>query len=41
LPPPPIPIRRLALRVWIGASAEVVAELEGWGSKGDGACERV
>ena len=32
---------RLTLRVSIGASAEVVAELEGWGFKGDGAGERV
>lgn len=32
---------RLALRVWIGASAKVVAELEGRRFKSDGACERV
>lgn len=31
---------RLALRVWVGASAKVVAELEGWSFEGDGACER-
>lgn len=32
---------RLVLLVWIDASAEVVAELEGRSAKGDSACERV
>jgi hypothetical protein len=31
----------LVLLVWIDASAEVVAELEGRSAKGDSACERV